>query len=369
MGSKNKQITRYTWPIRRAEHDFQFYQIKRVFLACPGDLMAERSRFPRLLETVNNLRSHSLGFHLQPVGWERVIPSFGRPQSLINVEMHTADLVVVMFWNRIGSPSSDKSERTATVEEFEEALLSFDRVGRPLVWVYFKKPSMEVDSQLQGVLNFRRELESGKQIFFREFDSTADWEEMFREHLVAYLDGLKRWNIDSNFQNMNPENALLLGQFYGEGVSQAGARLEVQADLDGDGHDETVKFWYSHGGYSLSVTRYEKTFYLSLPSEVSEENSTQFHLAIKDVTNDGLPEILLAFTNGPGSLNLAIWGFNERGRKLRVLTNQDFSLIQELKGQYQAKVLDGGTILLPYGSVGCKTACRWDGTRFVQTDE
>src|ERR1700679_425861 len=85
---------------------YNFYQIKRVVLGCPGDLMSERSRFPKVLETVNNLRGHSLGFHLEPVGWERVIPSFGRPQHLINHELETADLVVVMFWNRIGFSSS-----------------------------------------------------------------------------------------------------------------------------------------------------------------------------------------------------------------------------------------------------------------------
>ena len=44
---------------------FPFYEVKRVFLASPGDLVSERSRFPRLLETVNNLRAHSIGFHLE----------------------------------------------------------------------------------------------------------------------------------------------------------------------------------------------------------------------------------------------------------------------------------------------------------------
>jgi len=356
------------WAPRRAEHNFQFYQIKRVFLACPGDLMAERSRFTRLLETVNNLRAHSLGFHLHPVGWERVIPSFGRPQSLINVELHTADLVVVMFWNRIGSPSSAKSDKTATVEEFEEALGAFERTGRPLVWVYFRKPSSEPDAQLQGVLNFRRELESGKQIFFREYDSIADWEEMFREHLVAYLDGLKRWNIDSNFQNANPDNALFLGRFYGEGVSQGGAALELRADLDGDDHDEIIHFWYSHGGYSLAVKKYDESFNLALPPSISE-NAVHFHLAIKDVTNDGLPEILLAFTNGPATLNVAIWGFNEEGRRTRDFTSSSFHMLQELEGQYQARVLEGGTIILPYGSAGFRFVCRWDGSHFTKSDE
>src|SRR5437868_13896458 len=98
-----------------------FYQIVRVFLACPGDLVSERSKFPRLLESINNLRAHSLGFHLQAVGWERVMPSFGRPQELINSELRSADLIVVMFWNRIGFPSQKDSKKTGTVEEFELA--------------------------------------------------------------------------------------------------------------------------------------------------------------------------------------------------------------------------------------------------------
>jgi hypothetical protein len=46
-----------------------------------------------------------MGFHLEAVGWERVVPSFGRPQELINKELRTADLTLVVFWNKIGAPS------------------------------------------------------------------------------------------------------------------------------------------------------------------------------------------------------------------------------------------------------------------------
>ena len=187
---------------------FKFYQVKMVFLACPGDLTAERSRFPRLLETVNNLRAHLLGFHLEPVGWERVIPSFDRPQDLINKELASADLAIVMFWNRIGSPSNANSDKTATIEEFELASKSYGKHGWPMVWVYFKRPTASANPQLTGVLDFRNELEAGKQIFFREFGGIEEWEDMLREHLVAYLDGLKRWDIDKNFASMNPGEAL-----------------------------------------------------------------------------------------------------------------------------------------------------------------
>jgi len=128
----------YSPPMRRLDTQFRFYEIKRVFLACPGDLAPERSRFMRLLETVNNLRAHSLGFHLQAVGWERIIPSHGRPQALINEELETADLVVVMFWNRIGSPASPNSKDTGTLEEFNRARANFERHGTPMVCVFQK---------------------------------------------------------------------------------------------------------------------------------------------------------------------------------------------------------------------------------------
>src|SRR5260370_42475174 len=121
--------------------EYGFYQIKRVFLGCPGDLMSERSRFPRVLETVNNIRAHRLGFHLEPVGWERVIPSFGRPQELINRELELADLVVVVFWNRIGTTSGLRAPGiTGTLEEFELATRLYRTNQRPLVWVYFRTP-------------------------------------------------------------------------------------------------------------------------------------------------------------------------------------------------------------------------------------
>jgi Domain of unknown function (DUF4062) len=160
---------RYTPANQRLDTRFRFYEIKRVFLACPGDLSTERSKFMRLLETVNHLRAHSLGFHLQAVGWERVIPSHGRPQSLINQELDTADLVVVMFWNRIGSPARDNSPETGTIEEYQRARSTFERHGFPTVWVYFKSPTAELDDQLTRVLEFRRSLERGQNIFFANF--------------------------------------------------------------------------------------------------------------------------------------------------------------------------------------------------------
>lgn len=349
---------------------YSFYQVKRVFLACPGDLVSERSRFPKLLETVNSLRAHSLGFHLEPVGWERVIPSFGRPQELINNELRSADLVIVMLWNRLGSPSGKDPETTGTVEEFNLALRLHDETAKrnfeahkPVVWVYFRVPTVERDDQLEGVLAFRRKLEEGKQMFFREYSAVEDWEEMLRQHLIAFLGDLRRWDLDHNRQSMRPELRLMEGDFLAESVYDFGTRMKLSADLDGDGTHETVTFWFSVDSYKLNVTKHGTTFILPIAYELAE-TARVVHVAIKDVTNDGLPEVLVAASEGVGSLRLFVWGLNDVGRKTRELKQENLVLLAELHGQFKAVILEGGTIVLPYGSQGFAGCHRWDGEKF-----
>ena len=346
---------------------YGFYQIKRVFLGCPGDLMSERSRFPKVLETVNNLRAHSLGFHLEPIGWERVIPSFGRPQQLINEELYDADLAIIMFWNRIGSPSSSGSIKTGTLEEFETASKLHEQYSKPAVWVYFRTPTRDQDVQLDGVLAFRNKLEEGKQLFFREYQSPDQWEEMLREHLVAYLDGLKRVDLDENFAYASSERALLQGQFQGDGTYRFGTRMRFTVDLDGDGNDETATFWFSQFSYRLTVTRFDSSLYLSLP--IDAESLDRGHIAqvvIKDVTNDGLPEVLVAFGNGFSSLQILVFGFNNVGRNSRQMTKEAFGLLGLFEGQSRGFVHEGGTLILPYGSQGCFFEIKWTGDGFEQ---
>jgi hypothetical protein len=351
---------------------FLFYQVKRIFLACPGDLTAERSRFPRLIETVNNLRAHSLGLHVEPVGWERVIPSFGRPQTLINQELELADLVVVMFWNRIGSPAFKDSARTGTLEEFDAARRLHAEVDRPLVWVYFKRPTtQEQDEQLRGVLDFRQGVEREKDLFFREYETTEEWAEMFMQHLVAFLDGLKRWDIDDNAEFMRPDRAVLRGEFLGQGIYQFGTTMKLKADLDGDGYQEHVCFEFRHYGFSLWVEKFGSTFTLDLSRLLPSDDRgviepAVYHLAVKDVTNDGLPEVLLAVYDGSLSLKLGVFGFAPSSRSGRDFSS--YGLLAVLEGQRRADVWEGGTIVLPYGTGGHAFMCTWTGKEFSSED-
>jgi len=306
-----------------------------------------------------------LGFHLEPIGWERVIPSFGRPQELINKELNDADLAIIMFWNRIGSPSSSNSTKTGTLEEFEIASRLHEEYSKATVWVYFKTPTGDRDAQLEGVLAFRKQLEEGKQLFFREYQTPDQWEEMLREHLVAYLDGAKRVDLDENSAYASAERTLLHGKFQGDGTYRFGTRMNFSVDLDGDGRDETVTFWFSQFSYSLRVARLDSAFYLSLP--LDSESLGRGHIAqvaIKDVTNDGLPEVLVAFGNQLSFLQILVLGFNEIGRKSRQMSKETFVLLGQFEGQSKAFVNEGGTLVLPYGSQGAAFEVKWNGNGF-----
>jgi hypothetical protein len=284
---------------------------------------------------------------------------------LINEELQVADLAIIMFWNRIGSPSSTGSSKTGTLEEFETASKLHEEYSKPSVWVYFRRPTSDPDAQLEGVLAFRKELEEGKQLFFREYQTPDQWEEMLREHLVAYLDGLKRVDLDENFADASPERTLLRGRFHGDGTYRFGTRMRFSVDLDGDGNDETVTFWFSQFSYKLTVTRFDSGFYLSLPVEA--ESLGRGHIAqvaIKDVTNDGLPEVLVAFGNGFTSLRVLVFGFNDLGRKSRQITKETFVLLDQFEGQSQGFIHEGGMLTLPYGSQGLSFEIKWTGDAF-----
>lgn len=363
---------------------FSFYQTKRVFLACPGDLTTERSRFPRVLDRVNNLRAHTLGLHLEAVGWERVIPSFGRPQALINDELVLADLVIVMLWNRIGSPSSTDGTTTGTQEEFALACRLHERSERPLVWVYFRKQTAAGDPQSDAVAAFRHEIENGRQLFFREYAEPDEWEDMLAEHLVAYLDGLKRWNVERNRERFRLEHALLYGSFAGEGLISTSAPdgLVLLADLDGDGQEEQVFVSHDFHGPLLGVRKHGATYLLPFadvlarPFEDADpetvhgvfDSAKTIHVAIKDVNNDGFPEILLAASDGCIDLRVAVWGLADDAKKARHLGADCLSVIGEFEGQTRAYVHEGGTILLPYGTAGLAWRHRWNGTAFEADD-
>ena len=119
-----------TSPVGKSKQTF------RVFVASPGDVRDERSRMPKVIESLNKTLGSLLNVVIELWRWEvDARPAAGEPQALINPELDAADVVLVIFWNRFGTPTS--AGTTGTESEALRSLKRWSRVSRPQVMVYF----------------------------------------------------------------------------------------------------------------------------------------------------------------------------------------------------------------------------------------
>jgi len=93
-------------------------------------------------------------------------------------------------------------------------------------------------------------------------------------------------------------------------------------------------------------------------------------LAIIDVTNNGIPDILLAVGDGLIDLHLNIWRFDKEKfvNTVRGKYINPFRFIGHIKGQQNIRILPGGKIEVPVGSFGRFSTYSWDGSKFKLVD-
>ncbi len=112
-----------------------------------------------MLEEWNIVNTRQRKFVLMPVSWEtHAAPAMGdRPQAIINRQvLKHADLLIAVFWTRLGSPTGRAD--SGTVEEIEEHLAA----GKPAM-IYFSEQPVHPGSvdaeQYEALLKFRRSCE------------------------------------------------------------------------------------------------------------------------------------------------------------------------------------------------------------------
>lgn len=174
----------------------QEIQAYQVFIASPGGLDAEREAFRRTLAEHNEADALARGCMFRPIGWEITLGGVGRPQELINKDVRTCDYFVLVLWDRWGSlPDRKKTARysSGTEEEYHVALECFDDPSLPMrqIVVFFKAPSLgqvgDPGPELQKVLEFKKELEAGKNLLFATFDEVSGFELILRRHLAHWV--------------------------------------------------------------------------------------------------------------------------------------------------------------------------------------
>jgi len=116
--------------------------VLRVMIASPGDVQTERAIVREVVTDWNSTNGSHRGTMLLAVGWETdVAPEMGdAPQHIIDHRiLAEADLLVGMFWTRLGTPTA--SYASGAVEEIEEHL----KDGKPAM-LYFSSAPAPLDS-------------------------------------------------------------------------------------------------------------------------------------------------------------------------------------------------------------------------------
>jgi hypothetical protein len=114
-------------------------KVLEIIIASPSDVVREREVVREVIADWNAVNAREREIVLLPLGWDsHSSPELGtRPHQLINDRvLSRADLLVGIFWTRVGSPTGNAV--SGTVEEIEEhvrankpAMLYFSRVSIP----------------------------------------------------------------------------------------------------------------------------------------------------------------------------------------------------------------------------------------------
>lgn len=163
--------------------------VLKVFLASPSDLKDERKIVKDVVERVNIVVGRRVDWHIELFGWEDTLPAYSRPQSLINKDVDSCDLFLGMLWQRWGEPTGEFS--SGFEEEFMRACKRRKVTNSPEIWLFFK--NIEEDrlkdpgEQLSKVVNFKKEQEEIKELLFKGFKDSLEWEKLIHDSLLGYL--------------------------------------------------------------------------------------------------------------------------------------------------------------------------------------
>ena len=167
----------------------------RVFIASPGGLSDERKAFREEIDDYNKTDAIERGYYFHPVGWEETLGGVGRPQKFINEDIEKSDFLVLLLWDRWGSPPDISSSgfSSGTEEEYHLALKCHESNDFPMknIVLMFKAvdPHQMADPgvQLQMVLDFRKQHEEKKTHHFHTFDSLDNYRKQLRRYLASWI--------------------------------------------------------------------------------------------------------------------------------------------------------------------------------------
>jgi hypothetical protein len=156
--------------------------VYRVLISTPSDVLQELKAIPEVISLWNAANAPGGQVFYEAVHWRtHSYPAGGgRPQAILNEQIVlTADLLVAVFWTRLGSPTG--THESGTVEEIDELL----KAGKPVLLYFSNQPVVpsSVDmEQYQKVKDFQKAIRD--KVLYAEYESVAEFRELLGQHLT-----------------------------------------------------------------------------------------------------------------------------------------------------------------------------------------
>ena len=181
-------------------------KVFRVLIASPSDVEEERDIAVKIIQEWNDMNSPERQIVLLPLRWEtHTSPEYGkRPQEIINLQMvDHCDLLIGIFWTRIGSPTGVKD--SGTLEEIDRVATA----GKPVMLYFSKVKKMPDDIDVEQLSKLR---EFKKNTYPKALIETYTTQLGFRDKLSKQIEMQLRSLIkdDSNAISGKLESDILM---------------------------------------------------------------------------------------------------------------------------------------------------------------
>ena len=190
----------------------------KIFIASSSDVPEERKIFSKVVNQVSHsmeaLKKVSLSF--TPKYFELLVPSTQRPQAPASDILRECDYLVMVFFKRWGSPTTNEinpNYTSGTAEEYDVAMnaLKGDLPMRDIA-IYFKlfsddalNDSEEDQEQIREVIRFKERCFSEKKHLVDTFDTADKFEALLFRQIGRWSYGIYDEHIIDDLPPQNPK--------------------------------------------------------------------------------------------------------------------------------------------------------------------
>jgi hypothetical protein len=188
-------------------------RVIQVLIASPGDVVAERAIAAEVIHEWNSINARERRVVLVPLRWETdATPEMGdRTQAIINRQIvDQCDLVVGMFWTRLGTPTG--VAQSGTAEELDRA----GRAGKRTLLYFSKVP---VDLETVDLDEYHRLNEFKTRTYpnglVEKYASVTDFRQKLVRHLASAVMKLIADDASAASRSTRPSGVRLSAAFIG----------------------------------------------------------------------------------------------------------------------------------------------------------